>query len=82
MDEVFGSPKMQRQTLRVNQRRGIKQHFGYNTNLGYKSKAEPSVVSWSNRGRGVQGESVTLLQQSSLCEETGNQYNLIFEGYK
>ena len=42
MDEVFGSPKMQRQTLRVNQRRGIKQHFGYNTNLGYKSKAEPS----------------------------------------
>jgi len=58
MDEVFGSPKMQRQTLRVNQRRGIKQHFGYNTNLGYKSKAEPSVVSWANRGRGVQGESV------------------------
>lgn len=58
MDEVFGSPKMQRQTLRVNQRRGIKQHFGYNTNLGYKSKAEPNVVSWSNRGRGVQGESV------------------------
>lgn len=58
MDEVFGSPKMQRQTLRVNQRRGIKQHFGFNTNLGYKSKAEPSVVSWSNRGRGVQGESV------------------------
>ena len=58
MDEVFGSPKMQRQTLRVNQRRGIKQHFGYNTNLGYKSKAEPSVVSWQNRGRGVQGESV------------------------
>ena len=58
MDEVFGSPKMQRQTLRVNQRRGIKQHFGYNTNLGYKSKAEPSVVTWGNRGRGVQGESV------------------------
>ena len=58
MDEVFGSPKLQRQTLRVNQRRGIKQHFGYNANLGYKSKAEPSVVSWSNRGRGVQGESV------------------------
>lgn len=58
MDEVFGSPKMQRQTLRVNQRRGIKQHFGFNTNLGYKSKAEPSVVSWANRGKGVQGESV------------------------
>lgn len=58
MDEVFGSPKMQRQTLRVNQRRGIKQHFDFNNNLGYKSKAEPSVVSWNNRGRGVQGESV------------------------
>ena len=58
MDEVFGSPKIQRQPLMVNQRRGIKQHFGYNANLGYKSKAEPSVVSWNNRGRGVQGESV------------------------
>lgn len=58
MDEVFGSPKMQRQTLRVNQRRGIKQHFDFNNNLGYKSKANPSVVSWSNRGKGVQGESV------------------------
>ena len=58
MDEVFGSPKMQRQTLRVNQRRGIKQHFAFNPNLGYKSKAEPSVVTWNNRGRGVQGESV------------------------
>lgn len=58
MDEVFGSPKMQRQTLRVNQRRGITQHFNFNSTLGYKSKANPSVVSWSNRGRGVQGESV------------------------
>lgn len=58
MDEVFGSPKMMRQTLRVNQRRGIKQHFDFNTNLGYKSKASPSVVSWRNSGRGVQGESV------------------------
>lgn len=58
MEEIFGSPKLNRKPLMVNQRRGIKQHFGYNTNLGYKSKAEPSVVSWSNRGKGVQGESV------------------------
>ena len=65
MDEVFGSPKMQRQTLRVNQRRGIKQHFNFNTNLGYKSKAEPSVVSWKNRGRGVQGESVNSQNPAS-----------------
>jgi hypothetical protein len=65
MDEIFGSPKMQRQTLRVNQRRGIKQHFGYNPNLGYKSKAEPSVVSWNNRGRGVQGESVNSQNPAS-----------------
>ena len=41
MDNVFGSPKLNRKTLKVNQRTGISQHFGYNTNLGYKSKASP-----------------------------------------
>lgn len=58
MDNVFGSPQLNRKVLQVNQRRGIKQHFSYNANLGYKSKASPSVVTYSNRGRGVQGESV------------------------
>lgn len=56
MDSVFGSEKMDRKRLMVNQRRGIKQHFQFNTNLGMKSKANPSVVSWASRGKGVQGE--------------------------
>ena len=52
-------PQLNRQSLTVNpNRKQRKQEFGFNSNLGYKSKAEPSVVSWANRGRGVQGESV------------------------
>lgn len=65
MEEVFGSPKINRNPLMVNQRRGIKQHFGFNANLGYKSKANPSIVSWNNRGRGVQGESVNSQNPAS-----------------
>jgi len=52
-------PQLNRQALTVNpNRKQRKQEFGFNANLGYKSKAEPSIVSWANRGRGVQGESV------------------------
>jgi hypothetical protein len=52
-------PQLNRQALTVNpNRKQRKTEFGFNSNLGYKSKAEPSVVSWANRGRGVQGESV------------------------
>lgn len=52
-------PQLNRKTLTTNPNRAPrKQEFGFNSNLGYKSKAEPSVVSWANRGRGVQGESV------------------------
>ena len=51
--------------LRVNNRTGISQHFGYNTNLGYKSKASPSVVTWQTRGRGVQGEEVNSTNNSA-----------------
>jgi hypothetical protein len=52
-------PQLNRQSLTVNpNRKQRKQEFSFNSNLGYKSKAEPSVVSWANRGRGVQGESV------------------------
>lgn len=58
MDSVFGSSKINRQQLRPNNRRSVKSEFNFNTSLGYKSKASPSVVSWANRGRGVQGESV------------------------
>ena len=58
MDNVFGSPKLNRKVLKVNNRNGIKQEFIFNNNLGYKSKASPSVVTWQTRGRGVQGEEV------------------------
>jgi len=51
------SKQLHRKTLKVNQRRGIKQHFQY-VEGGYKSDAQPSVVAWKNPGRGVQGESV------------------------
>lgn len=49
---------MQRKPLMVNQRRGIKQHFNYQPDFTPKGKAEPSIVTWPQRGRGVQGESV------------------------
>lgn len=52
------SNQLNRKPLMVNQRRGIKQHFNYTPDFTPKSKAEPSVVSWAERGRGVQGESV------------------------
>ena len=52
-------PQLNRQALTVNPNRSPrKTEFSFNSNLGYKSKAEPSIVSWANRGKGVQGESV------------------------
>ena len=54
-----GVPQLNRKQLTVNpNRKPRKTEFGFNANLGYKSVAEPSVVSWANRGKGVQGESV------------------------
>jgi hypothetical protein len=54
-----GVPQLNRKTLTVNpNRQQRKTEFGFNANLGYKSVAEPSIVSWANRGKGVQGESV------------------------
>ena len=51
------SKKLSRKPLKVNNRTGIKQHFEY-IQHGYKSDAEPSIVTWRGSGRGVQGESV------------------------
>jgi len=52
-------PQLNRKLLSINPNRQTrKSEFSFNNNLGYKSKAEPSVVSWGNRGKGVQGESV------------------------
>ena len=56
---------IERKPLRPNQQRGLIQHFPYNQNLGYKSKANPSVVSWASRGKGVQGESVNSKNHAS-----------------
>lgn len=53
-----------RQPLRVNNRRSIKQHFNYTPDFSPKGNAEPSIVSWANRGRGVQGETVNSQNQA------------------
>ena len=66
MDSVFGSEKLNRKRLTVNpNRRNRTQEFNFNTNLGFKSKANPSVVSWASRGKGVQGESVNSQNNAS-----------------
>lgn len=51
------SNQLNRKNLMVNQRRNIKQHFNYTPDFTPKSQAEPSVMSWSERGRGGKGES-------------------------
>ena len=51
--------QLNRKPLTINQNRKTrKQEFSFNTNLGYKSKANPSIVTWASPGKGVQGESV------------------------
>lgn len=60
------NPQLNRQALTINpNRKPRRDSFGYNANLGFKSKAEPSVVVWANRGRGVQGESVNSQNTAS-----------------
>ena len=59
------SNQLNRKPLMVNQRRGIKQHFNYTPDFSPKSVAEPSIVSWAHRGRGVQGETVNSQNQAS-----------------
>jgi hypothetical protein len=56
---------IERQPLRVNNRRSVKQHFNYTPDFSPKGNAEPSVVSWASRGRGVQGETVNSQNQAS-----------------
>lgn len=65
MDSVFGSPQLNRKILKVNNRISISQEFSFNANLGYKSVAEPRVVTWKGRGKGVQGESVNSKNNAS-----------------
>lgn len=65
MDSVFGSRKLNRKPLKINNGTGIKQEFNFDANLGYKSIAKPSVLSYATRGKGVQGESVNATNNSS-----------------
>jgi hypothetical protein len=58
--------QLNRKPLTVNpNRKTRKQEFLFNTNLGYKSKANPSVVTWASPGKGVQGESVNSQNNAS-----------------
>jgi hypothetical protein len=58
--------QLNRKLLTVNpNRKTRKQEFNFNTNLGYKSKANPSVVTWASPGKGVQGESVNSQNNAS-----------------
>jgi hypothetical protein len=58
--------QLNRKPLIINpNRRTRKQEFTFNTNLGYKSKANPSVVTWASPGKGVQGESVNSQNNAS-----------------
>lgn len=65
MDSVFGSPRLNRKVLRVNSRDGIKQHFDYVAPKKYKSSAEPRVMTWVTRGKGVQGETINSTNNAS-----------------
>lgn len=51
------SKQLNRKVLKVNNRTSVKSEFSFNPNTGYKSVAEPSIVTWRGSGRGVQGES-------------------------
>lgn len=58
--------QLNRKLLTINpNRKTRKQEFSFNTNLGYKSKANPSVVTWASPGKGVQGESVNSQNNAS-----------------
>jgi len=58
--------QLNRKPLTINpNRKTRKQEFSFNTNLGYKSKANPSIVTWASPGKGVQGESVNSQNNAS-----------------
>jgi hypothetical protein len=52
------SKQLDRKVLKVNNRTQVTTGFVYTPDKGYKSVAEPSIVTWTGSGRGVQGESV------------------------
>jgi hypothetical protein len=52
------SKQLDRKYLRINNRQEVTTGFVYTPDKGYKSVVEPSIVTWTGSGRGVQGESV------------------------
>lgn len=50
--------QLNRQALSVNPNRSLRKEFSFNSNLGFKSKASPSVVTYGGTGRGMNGETV------------------------
>jgi hypothetical protein len=52
------SKQLDRKILKVNNRTQVTTGFVYTPDRGYKSVAEPSIVSWNGPGKGVQGETV------------------------
>ena len=52
------SKQLNRKVLKVNNRTEVTTGFVYTPDRGYKSVAEPSIVTWNGPGKGVQGESV------------------------
>lgn len=50
------SKQLNRKILKINNRSSVKQVFQY-VEPTFKSHTEPSILSWANRGKGVQGES-------------------------
>lgn len=51
------SKQLNRKPLKINNRSSVKSEFAFNPTTGYKSVAEPSIVTWKNPGRGTKGES-------------------------
>lgn len=62
------SKQLNRQYLRVNNRRGVIQSFPYNTDIGEKSVAKSGIVQWKGYGRGLQGESVNSKTNSGKTQ--------------
>lgn len=58
------SQQLNRKILKVNNRSSVTQEFQYVEPM-LKSVAKPSILSWANRGKGVQGETVNSQDVSS-----------------
>lgn len=58
------SNQLNRKIVRVNNRKGIAQHF-VSVEPIVKGETRASIFAWASRGRGVQGESVNAQDNNS-----------------